>query len=332
MAKVPAVTNDELKAILSEKIPNKNTNYQYRRRLIILLNLLNAWQERSDPSDRKDESTLVLWCMLHPRKCYPILSQSYDSVQTTANMITFVLSLFKYSDMKCKYESPYKKWLEYHGEISDKIEKQYKSNEPTETQKNKYLTFDEMHTVLKRMSEKDPHRTRDESVDYCLIAMYSEIAPLRSDFGKIRVYTRERDITDRNYVVLGDEAEESYFVSNHYTKTQTAKDGTMKPSKRIAISTSLRKIFVDSCTRWPRKYLFVSRRGQEFETSAAYSKFVITVYKKHFGKPVGTSMLRHIYVTEKINSNEMSVADRESVADAMGHSRNMQDLYKLFVK
>jgi hypothetical protein len=327
------ITNEELKAIIDEKITNKNTRYQYQRRLNILLTLLKTWQEQHDTDKRKDDSTLVLWCMLHPRKCFPVVSQAYESVQTVANMITFILSLFKYADLKCKYDSPYKRWLAFHGEVSDRIEKQYKSNEPTETQRDKYLTFAEMQTVLHNMSaSQDPHRTRDLSVDYCLIAMYAEIAPLRSDFGKIRVYTKDREFTHKNYVVLGDQDGESYFVINHYNKTQMAKNGKMKPPKRIEISKALRNTFVDSCKRWPRKYLFVSRRGHEFETSSAYSKFVIAVYKKHFGKPVGTSMLRHIYITEKVNANNLSVAERDNIADAMGHSRNMQDMYKLFVK
>ena len=248
-------------------------------------------------------------------------------------MLTFILALFKYADLKCTYESQYKKWLDFHGKLSDKIEEQYKSNEPSPAQREKYLTFGDMQDVLQKMSMEDPHKNRDQSVDYCLIAMYAEIAPLRSDFGKIRIYTKDKGHLHKNYVVLGDgEDAEAYIIINHYNKTQMGKDGKMKPSKRIDISKTLRDVFRESMRRWPRKYLFVSRRGNVFDTSASYSKFVISVYKKHFGKPVGTSMLRHIYITEKVNLNSLSVLERENIAEAMGHSRNMQDLYKLFVQ
>ena len=325
------ITNDQFEKTIKAKIPNKNTRYHYTRRLGTLLKLLKAWQETLPKDEQKDESTLILWCMMHPRKCYPVLQKAYDSVQTQANMITFILSLFKYAELKCHYESPYKKWLQYHGKLSDKIEEHYKTNEPTDTQREKYVSFADMHKVLHGLEAKDPHRTRDLSVDYCMIAMYTEIAPMRSDFGKIRVYTTDKEYKYKNYVVLGENKDEAYFVINRYNKTQMGKDGTLKPSKRIDISPRLRSIFAESVRRWPRKYLFVSRRGNALEAPQAYTKLVISVYKKHFGKPVGTSMLRHIYITEKVNMNNLSVAEREKIAESMGHSRNMQDLYKLFI-
>ena len=337
-----AITNEAFLEILDEHIANKNTRDQYKRRLKLLVGVLNTWQDTLPESKRKNASTIVLWCLLHPRKCFGVIKEAYPNVQTAGNMLTFVLSLFKYAELKCRYEAPYKKWLKYHGKLGDQIEDKYKTNEPTLAQREKYISFDDMASVISALAKsKDPHKTLELSMEYSLISMYAEITPLRSDFGRIRVYARDKERKDRNYVVVGaeggeggeggEDADKYYFVINHYNKTQMGKDGTMKPSKHIPITARLAGVFRESLQRWPRKYLFMSRRGNVLEKPAAYSKFVTSTYKKHFGKAVGTSMLRHIYVTEKVNANNQSVADRERIAESMGHSRHMQDLYKLFV-
>lgn len=308
------------KDALAKNIPNENTRNNYKYRLDGLERRLGTYYNTHQEQPPKH---VVLHVLTHPRKYYSVLQELYPETLTMKNMLAFVLALFKHADLKCQFESPYSKWKTYHEEYADKEYERYSKNLPSEKQRASYVSFEDMQRAVSELATKRPHQQSTKlSLQFSLLNMYLYIKPKRADFGCIKVYyNTDPQRSDINYIVLG---KDSYFVLNHYNKTQRDGDVIVE-----AIPKELAKVFVDSLKAHPRKYLFVGVDGHPFKTCNAYTKFVITTFKKHLGTNTGVSMLRHIYINERIDFNKLSIEEKDMIASAMGHTRKLQEQYKL---
>lgn len=84
-----------------------------------------------------------------------------------------------------------------------------------------------------------------------------------------------------------------------------------------------------SLTKHPRDFVFVGRHGRPMSNNL-FSKFVIRTFQRLFdGRGAGTALLRHAYVSERIDFNLMSMEQRADFARRMGHSTALQEqVYK----
>lgn len=153
--------------------------------------------------------------------------------------------------------------------------------------------------------------------------MYQSIQPKRADFGDIRFHKKDHKETDINYLVLSPKKGKSFFVFNHRTKTNST-----EPMKE-PITDELRDIFLESRNRHERKYLFIGKNKGPFQTTNAFSKFVTRSFANVFGKNTGVSMLRHMYINEKVDFQHSSIEQRKKISAAMGHTAEQQDMYRL---
>lgn len=293
-----------------------------------MLKHLKSWREGQKDIEAVDEDMVLMHVIKHPDLYYPFITETYNkSVCTTKNMLTLILALYKAAALKCDYAETYAKWKEYHGVWKQKEEGRYNTNKPTDAQEEKHISFQEIHAEVKRILRSEPHASLQWSLESCMLCMYTGVIPKRSDFGQIRVYSFDKKKTDKNYLVPGrEEGDEAYFMYNTWSKTH--KHAKVK-QQRQNIDNKMRDVFRASMAKYPRKYLFVGKDMQPM-TNRAYGRFVIATFKNHFGKSVGVSMLRHLFVNEKIDLNKMTVEEKDNVAAMMGHSRRQQEQYKLF--
>jgi integrase len=89
-------------------------------------------------------------------------------------------------------------------------------------------------------------------------------------------------------------------------------------------------ILEKSLKELPRHHVFGFYNDKKefvpYHRNNAYSKFFMNTCKKLFGKPMGPSLWRHMYVSENLNPSEISFEEHERVAKLMGHSTGMQRL------
>ena len=78
----------------------------------------------------------------------------------------------------------------------------------------------------------------------------------------------------------------------------------------------------------PREYLFERADGKGALTSNEFTHFVQRTFKLYFDKLTGPSLLRHTYITERLDWRKMSDDDLEAVARLMGHTPHMQRAYR----
>ena len=74
----------------------------------------------------------------------------------------------------------YQKWKQIHENIRGPINEKYKSNEPTERQKQAYVSFDSVVAIRDNLKKG--------SMERLLLMMYTEIPPVRSEYYKTKIF------------------------------------------------------------------------------------------------------------------------------------------------
>jgi hypothetical protein len=203
--------------------------------------------------------------------------------------------------------------------------KKYHAAAATDGQCDNWVHFDSIKAKLLELQE-DPRVSLDPKLNRAalLLAVQVHLKPKRNDFGAVRVYARgapaSADSDRQNYVDL----QKGSLVLHRYQKTGK-REGA--PIIREHLPAPLVAAIRGSLKLQPRRYLFEDRAGRPYVPDS-YGAFVRRVYKRLFGVRCGTTLLRHIYVTERVDLNS-TMAQKEKVAKLMGHSVEQQALYKL---
>jgi hypothetical protein len=161
------------------------------------------------------------------------------------------------------------------------------------------------------LKKANPSRQEYEHLmDLILLGVYTLIPPRRSadyvDF-KIKDIDKEKD----NYM-SGNE-----FIFNAY------KTSKVYHQQKVKIPRAL-QILISKWTKInPSSYLLFDRNNNKW----TIPKLTIKM-NKIFGKKVSSTMLRHIFISDKVLENVPALSELDKVAQDMGHSSNQQSLYR----
>lgn len=303
----------------------KNTAESYIKRLNKLVELL-----------KKNIFNIIMSADLS----YMNISKIYDSPSTKKNFLTAILSVFKFIQMNDgitlnkTQKQALERWHTFHKSLSILEEERYKLSEPTQKEQNKYVSFDDIKAKYFEIKRKHPsviHKNLTSSMQFVFLSIVVHTPPKRCDYANMKIYWNEDpDKTNENYLVLYHNHQnsntnlpkESYFVFNTYK--------TAKHYERIdqTINDQLKTDIIESLKKHDRQYLFVNRFGKPYENNSAFSKFVIRTFENLFNRPCGTTMLRHIYISEVIDHNKWSEKEKEEVSRMMLHSPSLQSIYR----
>lgn len=242
--------------------------------------------------------------------------------KTLLASITSVLSLEKDTT---GYKKTYKFYFDKMAEKSEKA-KEVDTSEKTTKQEANWLDWDKViekynNTKKEVLNVKKP--SMEALLPLVVLSLYTEIPPRRNqDYLHLRVHkATPKENTDsldkeHNYLVIRKRKPE-VFIFNKYKTFKTY--GTQK----VPIPESLQGIITLYLKQHPlakeKEYPFlVLPDGAPITADNAITR----ILNKIFGKNVGSSMLRHIYLSGKYDINSM-VSDSE----AMGHSLNQQREY-----
>jgi len=293
--------------ILEKTYPNPKTRDNYLSRLRGMLGRIG------NPS---------LTDVLHnPDVYYPNIKQAYTNITTRKNMLTVILALFREDEgLRASHATQHAQWKKLHDDLTKLQEAKIKRSEPEDKQVAKYTSFEEIEEKYEDMRKKAPHGTERASMQYVLLSILVHLRPKRADLGAVRVYTKDPRKTDENYIVMKDGLT-SYLVMNLYKTSkyyQTVEED---------LPEGLVRDIKASLTRWPREYLFRTDEGKPMSNNT-YSVFVKTTFQGLFGRSTGVSLLRHIYITEKLNFDDMTLEEQDEEAKLMLHTSGLQRQYK----
>jgi len=294
--------------ILTDTYPNTKTRENYAARIRGLIAKLKV--------------KTLLEVLINPEAMYPQIQKLYTSLTTRKNVLTVLLVMFREDkELQEDHKEAYAKWKKLHDDLTKLQVAKVKRSEPEAKQVEKYTSYEEIEAKYEELKKRGFHDTERHSIQYLLLSMLVHLRPKRADLGAIAIY-REKDPrkTDANYVVLRTKGT-SYLVMNMYKTSkyyQTVEED---------LPEGLVKDIQTSLNRWPRDYLFRKDDGEPMSNNT-YSVFVKTTFEQLFGRATGVSLLRHIYITEKLNFDDMTLEEQDEEAKLMLHTSGLQRQYK----
>jgi hypothetical protein len=252
------------------------------------------------------------------------IGQYAESTQKSVlGVLVSVLSLEK---DKPTYKSVYNFYYERMMEASKKA-KNTDTAVKTDKQAANWITWDEVVKRHGELAEAVKGLVKSKLISssgwyvllgYVLLSLYVLLPPRRNqDYQDLYVVKHWSDklAKDKNYY----DATAHKFVFNKYKTSKT------HGAQEIDISDN--KPLLDVITTYLKLHPSKSKSEYKFlvgaDGSALSSVNSITrVLNKVFGKQIGSSMLRHIYLSSKYNIEEM-----KKDADAMGHTLGVQKEY-----
>lgn len=260
--------------------------------------------------------------LVDPDTYYPQLQKLYPSLTTRKNLLTPILALYREDSTLAKENTvSYERWKKLHDDLTKLQEAKIRRSEPEDKQIEKYTSYEEITEKYEELKKRGYHDTERHSIQYLLLSILVHLRPKRADLGAVKIY-KEKDprLTTENYIVLRSKGA-SYLVMNLFKTSkyyQTVEEELPEGLKRD-IQTSL--------ARHPREYLFRKDDGEPMSNNT-YSVFVKKTFEEFFGRATGVSLLRHIYITEKLEFDDMTLEEQNAEAKLMLHTRGLQQKYK----
>lgn len=294
--------------LLERVYPNPKTRTNYNSRLTSLQRAL---------------ATQLLEILEDPETYYPQMQKKYTSLATRKNILTAILVLFREDKELHENKPAYERWKKLHDDLGRLQDAKVRRSEPEDKQVEKYTSFEEIESKYEELKRRGFHDTLRHSMQFTLLSVITHLRPKRADLGAVEIY-RDDDPrkTDQNYIVLRKPKDGgSYLVMNMYKTSkyyQTVEED---------LPEGLVRDIEQSLTRHPRKYLFTKEKGDPMSNNT-YSVFVRQTFEELFGRSTGVSLLRHIYITEKLDFDDMTIEERNAEAKLMLHTSGLQQQYK----
>ena len=245
-----------------------------------------------------------------------------STIKTIYASIVSVLSLFK---DKPTYKKIYQHYYDLMMGKSEEA-KQNESSDKTQKQTDNWITWDEVQKKVADLREKVAEFKSNKSITsqqyesllhYLIVSLYTETQPRRNqDYLDMFVAKKQPTETEHNYVVLT-KSKPTSFVFNKFKTSKKYGQQTLEVPETLANVISEYLKFHPLKKNASYKFL-VSYDG----TPVTAVNAITRVLNKIFGKRVGSSMLRHIFLSTKYDIKEM-----EKDANAMGHSVEEQKKY-----
>lgn len=243
--------------------------------------------------------------------------------------IVSALGLDKSNKQKQKlYDDYYKLMMDKNKELKAKESE----NEKSETQKENWLTWEEVSKTFAELEAKVKAFSNNKEINehqynvllqYVVLALYYYKAPRRNEYQNmmiVKANSQTLPITT-NYLVLDTRS----FIFNAYKTAK--KEGQLKediPEELFNVILIYLKFHpllkgkkINKTTNLP---FLVYYDGKPFSQVNAITR----ILNKTFGKNVGSSLLRHIYLSSKYGT---VLAEMKEDAGAMSHSVGMQKDY-----
>lgn len=253
----------------------------------------------------------------------------YPNLNTRKNMFNALIIYGRTIDYQ-------EKWLAYYGIEIDKLNQQLKAaistNEKTDKQKENWITMDELKKIIESLKNEIPAQISNYSQYRSLmryLAVYLQTHfPRRNDYATIKLVEIAPKTPSDNYMVIparnrGGSSSPVFIFSNYKTASKFGVQTFPMPDD---IYHELRFYKPHIVGHSPDGFVFIRKDGKPLNTNE-YTKFFIATMQEKTGKKIGTSLMRHVIISEKFKPDPNELKDRQQLAAAMGHSVSQQMQY-----
>jgi hypothetical protein len=254
------------------------------------------------------------YIIAHPKPAIKKIKTVYSNIGSRKTFYTFILAVFRYNpELNLKHKNSYDIWFKEFTESDEIISDKYKNNEPSEKQELGYVKFED---IVKKRDELEVGST-----NHLLLSFYTYIPPMRSDYGRIRLYDSATEITEQNYILMGKTPMlvlKTFKTAKHREKEYNH----ILPKEIVA---TLEK----NLSLFPREWLFVNNNGTPYIKNS-YTQWSGRVLRQLFNKPLTVSLIRHAYINA-LDFNKLTIKEKEKIAENMGHTVATQDKYRIIL-
>lgn len=237
-------------------------------------------------------------------------------------LIAIVAVLNCYKTIK-KYESLYKKYYTLMREKADEIKKK-PTGEMNERQKENWISLDELKEKLNILKDDingfKNNKTINENsynklLKYVIGNLYILNSPRRNaDYQYMKILTNDDDKDDKQFNFL--DLRKGAFIFNKYKTYKTYGQQIIKINPELL---DIIKLYLKFRPGVKDDYFLVDFSGKPLLLINSITRILGTI-----NKGLGSSLLRHIVVSEKFGDLEK---EQEKTAQEMGHSKRTQQEY-----
>jgi len=274
---------------------------------------------------------LLLVLTKHPQKVTEYITRKYSEVASQKTMLVSIMAVYRLLDLKIKAQSSYALYLDYFDELDAILRERSKTNLPSKRQAEGFVTHAELQQVRRGLPAGSKERL--------LLSFYGGcIPPVRNDLHSAfihRLACKDGEAQDAvmnsitpNCILLPyDNKKEGVLILREFKTQDKANPKLYNRRLGAELSNELRV----SLQQRPRDFLFTEARGSKPYTHGGFQQFASRTLKALFGKPCTLTLLRHSYVSHMLAHGQLSIKDREELAQDMCHSINTQAQYQFIV-
>ena len=227
-----------------------------------------------------------------------------------------------------KFENIIEKYNKKIKELQENIMDNYEEQEKSQSQSENWIEYTEILKLLKKLKsdtkpylEADPNKlTNKQKIliqQYLLLYLYSGVAfdPVRNDFANMIILNKDNNTEpDKNYLILN--KTNSYFKLNEYKTKKYNGEKLIKFSDK-----TLKKLIINWLDITGSKYLLINVKDGSPMSANGITKNLNSLFQTYKNKTVSTSLLRSIYISHKYNNNNMTLKEKNKLAENMAHTK-----------
>jgi integrase len=198
---------------------------------------------------------------------------------------------------------------------ADDVDKDEKKQKLSESQEKNYITWDEVLKIYENLrTEAEPlfklenlnKKQYNKLQEFVLLSLYVLTPPRRSlDYAQFKI--KSIDESNDNYMTVKGRKKEGTLIFNAY------KNSKRLGKQEVKISNALRNIIQKWMLKNPNEYLITTNTGNKIEQPR-----VNLMLNNIFNKNIGSSLLRHIFLTHKYG--DVDLEEMEKTTHEMGNS------------
>lgn len=125
--------------------------------------------------------------------------ESYENKATQKNILTAILVVLKTIDYSCSNKEEYKEYTDFHYKLSQEQRENYNLNQKTIKEGDNWITSTEikerMNSIVKKIHQEIKSNVWSRSLldlyqQYLIVALYTELPPIRNEYAETVVYNK----------------------------------------------------------------------------------------------------------------------------------------------
>lgn len=184
----------------------------------------------------------------------------------------------------------------------------------TDKQEKNFVKWEELMAVQKKLADME-NKSDSKWKQYLITSLYTLTPPVRADYGEMQVFNKYNKKRTGNELIWNKSPK---FIFRVY---KTAKNyGEVKLSIPKPLQKVIREWF-EHLGSVPAYLL-----GSAPSSPNSFAVYVQDTFRKHTGKEVGVSLIRHAYITHMFPKLK-TLKQKQDLSTRMLHSRDLQEKY-----